>query len=552
MRDFSILIGGKAGYGVDKSGSVIAAMMGSLGFNVYVYRDYPSLIRGGHTYSLVRASQEKVGSHTERIDLLLALNQDAIDLHKKRLTDRSVIIYDADSVNPGTMPSGIVAFGLPLAAITQEGKAPEIMRNTCLIGAMCNVLGISVQAMTSVITESFANEAEQNLRMARRGFDAAHPVLQIDKPDRKARPIYTGNEAVSLGLIKGGLKAYISYPMTPTSPILHFMAGNAEKYSLEVIHPENEIAVMLMACGAAYTGTKVAVGSSGGGFCLMVEGLSFAGMAELPVVVVLGQRPGPSTGLPTYSTQTELGFALNAGQGEWTRLVVAPGDAEEAYSWAQIILNFSWKYQVPSILLTDKTLGEGAFSFDSSLAKNPPVEKPLAWDGKGAYKRYADTKTGVSPLAFPSTEGAVIKANSYEHDESGLSTEDPAITVKMQEKRLRKETYLGSDLDQYEPVKVYGDQAAKKALLCWGSNKWVCIEVGRKLGYKVIQPVVMSPFPVARFKEALDGVEEVTAVECNATGQLVRLINAFGFNADKSVLKYDGRPFTVEELESRL
>lgn len=552
MRDFSILIGGKAGYGIDTSGSVIANMMAALGFNAYVYREYPSLIRGGHTYSLVRVSHEKVGSHVERVDLLLALNQDAVVLHNRRLIPRSVIVYDADSVQPASLPAGIVAIGVPLVSIAQEEKAGEIMRNTCLIGAMCHVLGVSEQVMAAVIAESFPRDAEQNLRLARRGFGAAHPVLQVDKPDAKAREVYTGNEALALGLLRGGLTAYIAYPMTPTSPILHFMASQAEKRALEVIHPESEIAVMLMACGAAYAGTKVAVGTSGGGFCLMTEGLSFAGMAELPVVVVLGQRPGPSTGLPTYSTQTELGFALNAGQGEFARFVVAPGDVEEAYYWSQIVLQLSWKYQTPSIILTDKTLGEGAFTFDPSLVPELPGEKPILWDRKGVYKRYIDTSNGVSPLAFPSTEDAIVKANSYEHDESGLSTEDPAITAKMQEKRLRKETSLATDLDRYEPVRVYGDPDAKKALICWGSNKWVCIEVARKLGCKVIQPVVLAPFPVARFKEALDGVEETVAVECNATGQLARHIQSYGFTVDASVLKYDGRPFDVDELEARL
>lgn len=552
MRDFSVLIGGKAGYGVDKSGTVIADMAGSLGFHVYVLRDYPSLIRGGHTYSLVRASHEKMGAHSGPIDLLLALNQDAIDLHRSRLSGNAVIVYDSDTVRPESLPGGIVSIGIPLVSIAAEEKAPEIMRNTCLVGAMCNVIGMSAKEMTDVINESFPHDADANLRLARRGFAAAHPVLQIERPSAKARPVYTGNEALSLGLIRGGLETYISYPMTPTSPILHFMAANAQKFGLAVMHPESEIAVMLMACGAAYAGSRVAVGSSGGGFCLMVEGLSFAGMAELPVVIVLGQRPGPSTGLPTYSTQTELGFALHAGQGEWTRLVVAPGDAEEAFAWARIALALSWKYQIPSLILTDKTLGEGAFSFEASLTGDAPAETPVLWDGSGDYHRYADTASGISPLAYPGRDDAVVKANSYEHDEAGLSTEDPAVTVKMQEKRLRKETHLAADLDRYEPVHVYGDQGSKEAIVCWGSNKWVCIEVARRTGAKVVQPVVMSPFPVARFKEALDGVERVIAVECNATGQLIRLVGEYGFTVDKTVLKYDGRPFSVEELSARI
>lgn len=284
----------------------------------------------------------------------------------------------------------------------------------------------------------------------------------------------------------------------------------------------------------------------------MTEGLSFAGIAELPVVIVLGQRPGPSTGLPTYSTQTELLFALSAGQGEFTRLVVAPGDAEESYYWSQVALNMSWKYQIPSIILTDKTLGESAYSFDRSLVKDISEELPLLWDRVGDYKRYLDTQTGVSALAFPGEPGAIIKVNSYEHDESGLSIEDSATTVKMQEKRFRKTVGLARDLDIYEPIRVYGNKTAKTALLCWGSNKPVCVEAAKILGFRVVQVAVMSPFPVTRFKEALNGVEEIINVECNATSQLGRLISEYGFKVSRSIVKYDGRPFSIDELLKRI
>jgi len=548
MQNFSVLIGGKAGYGVDKSGTVIANILGRLGFFVYVYRDYPSLIRGGHTYSLIRASSEKVGSHKDGIDLLLALNQDTIDLHKARLTDKAIIVYDSDSVTSDTIPQGKDAIYIPLVKITQEDKAPEIMRNTCLIGAMCKVFGIESSLLDEVIKKEFSRDTELNLKIAHRGYEAACSARKLEAVSKKSLPVFTGNEALSLGLIRAGLKAYIAYPMTPTSPILHFLASVAEKFSLKVIHPESEIAVMLMATGCAYAGDRVAVGTSGGGFCLMTEGLSFAGMAELPVVIVLGQRPGPSTGLPTYSTQTELLFALSAGQGEFTRLVVAPGDVEEAYFWSQVALNISWKFQIPSIILTDKTLGEGSYSFDRSLAKDILEENPISWDHSGTYKRYLDTQTGVSPLAFPPERGAVIKVNSYEHDESGLTVEDSPATIKMQEKRFRKTVHLASAVDAYEPVKVYGNKKAKKTLLCWGSNKSVCIEAAKKLGLRVVQVAVLSPFPATRFKEALDGVEEVISVECNAMGQLARLVSEYGFKVDRSISKYDGRPFSIDEL----
>ncbi|MEK6732546.1 MAG: pyruvate ferredoxin oxidoreductase, partial [Candidatus Omnitrophota bacterium] len=322
--------------------------------------------------------------------------------------------------------------------------------------------------------------------------------------------------------------------------------------ALKVIHPENEIAVMLMALGFSYAGKKAAVGTSGGGFCLMTEGLSFSGMAELPVVVLLGQRPGPSTGLPTYTGQTELNFALSAGHGDFIRFVAAPGDTEEAYYWSAVSMNLAWKYQLPAIILCDKTLNEGACSFDVDSAGEIKVEAPLLWDKKGEYKRYQDTKTGISPLAFPSDENAIVKVNSYEHDESGITTEDTDLTVKMQDKRCRKAEYLLEELEQYETVKVYGDKNSSTALLFWGSNKGVCVEVGARLGLKVIQPIVFSPFPLKQFKEAFKGVKKIICVENNTFGQLADFLKRYGINVDHRILKYDGRPFSLDELEQKL
>lgn len=284
----------------------------------------------------------------------------------------------------------------------------------------------------------------------------------------------------------------------------------------------------------------------------MTEGLSFSGMAELPLVIILGQRTGPSTGLPTYTGQTELHFALNAGQGEFVRFIVAPGDAEEAYYWSAIALNISTKYQIPSIILTDKTLAEGAYSFNLDEIKEVQEEQWSEWNKKESYKRYLDTESGVSPLAFAAQKDVIVKINSYEHDEYGITTEDALLTKKMADKRLRKEKYLSKDLGNYSQVGVYGKLDAAEALICWGSNKGVCIEAAEKLGLKVIQPVVLWPFPLKQFQDALKGVTKTYLVENNSTAQLALLLKRFNINIEKYILKYDGRPFTAEEIESEI
>ncbi len=552
MNEISVLIGGKAGFGIDTSSLLLARILGKLGFRLYVYRDYPSLIRGGHTFSIIRAAEGKIYAHYNKINILLALNQDTFDLHKDRLKEGSLVIYDSDITKVDGFSVTAKSIGIPFTGIIKELNALEIMRNSCVIGAFCKAAGIGWDILEEVFKKNMSKCIDLNLKVALRGYNESKELTKIEALQKKALPILTGNEAIGLGLIKGGLKSYISYPMTPSSGVLHFLANQADKFALKVIHPENEIAVMLMALGISFTGDKVAVGTSGGGFCLMTEGLSLSGMAELPVVAIVGQRPGPSTGLPTYSGQTELFFVLNAGQGEFSRFIAAPGDAEEAYFWSAVSLNIAGKYQIPAIILSDKTLAEGTYSFDMEQAGKVKEENAPLWDRKNSYKRYLNTQTGVSALAFAPDKDAVIKVNSYEHDEYGITTEDAPLTNKMQEKRLRKEEYLSSELEKYETVKVYGNKNSSVALLCWGSNKGVCVEAALGLGLKVIQPVVLWPFPSKQFKEALKGVKTLISVENNATGQLGLLLKLCGFKADREILRYNGRPFSLDELEERL
>lgn len=553
LDNFSILIGGEAGYGIDRSSLIIARLLNRMGYRVYIYRDYPSLIRGGHTFSIIRAAaRTRVNVHEDKVEMVLALNQDTFDFHKIKLKDNGIIIFDPAKVKADNLPTSIIALAIPLTDLVKEEKGAEIMRNSALLGSFCRVSGIEWGRLEEIFKENFPKELEANLRVARRGFDVSQERLKIVAVDNKRLPLLTGNEALSLGLIRGGLKAYLAYPMTPSSTILHFLAGVADKFGLKVIQPESEIGVVLTALGFAYAGEKVAVGTSGGGFCLMTEGVSFSGMAELPLVFIVGQRTGPSTGLPTYTGQTELHFVLHAGQGEFTRLVVAPGDAEEAYYWGALSLKLAWKYQIPSFILTDKTLAEGTFNFDlKAIASIPEISSSL-WERKGEYKRYLDTETGISPLAFAPDSEATVKINSYEHTEAGITTEDPMITKKMQEKRLRKQNYLAEELDHYQLVKTYGEEKSSTALLCWGSNKGVCVELAERLGLKVVQPLVLNPFPLRQFQKALEGAKKIIAIENNATAQLVKLINRYGFKADEKILKYDGRPFALDELEFEL
>jgi 2-oxoglutarate ferredoxin oxidoreductase subunit alpha len=542
MKELSVLVGGRAGDGINNAGMMVAQLLNHLGYYAYMYTDYPSLIRGGHNFALVRAADMPIGAYNNRIDYLVALNQETVTLHLPHCPDCTVV---ANSDQVKSLPRGQA---VSVNAIIKEESAPPITGNSAMIGAFAKSAGISWEIVGEVFKRHMPKAADENIRVARRAYDlvqTARPVPVIPGP---AHSLLSGNETIGLGLAAGGLSAYIAYPMTPSSTLLHYLAGNAERLGITVIHPENEIAVILMGLGSAVAGAKTAVGTSGGGFCLMTEGVSFAGMAEIPIVIVVSQRTGPSTGLPTYTGQAELRFVLHAGQGEFPRLVVAPADPGEAYRWSAAAMRLAWKYQVPAFVLPDKTLSEGIYSIDVEKLVDLPAADPVLWDGKGTYQRYGDSPEGISPLAFPGRKEAIVKVNSYAHDEDGITTEEAGIVARMADKRRIKGEKLSGELLRYPCVNVRGSADAATALLCWGSVRNACNEVAAQLGLRVIQPVVLSPFPDQQFSAACGGVQHLIAVEENATGQLAALAREHGVNTEATILKYDGRPFTPDEL----
>ena len=546
LPDVSVLIGGKAGDGINSAGALIAGLLNHLGYHIYVYFDYPSLIRGGHNFAVIRGSGHAIGTCRDPVDVILALSQETITRHLPQAHEGTAVIYDADRVKAVGQP-------LSLKSILASENAPEIMGNSAIIGGFAKSAGIEWKVVEDVMRSHIRKGVDQNLLVAKRAYDQIQTVHRIERLNDPPRPHLTGNEAIALGLVRGGLEAYVSYPMTPSSSILHVLAEEKERFGIAVVHPENEIAVILMALGFAYAGKRAAVGTSGGGFCLMTEGLSLAGMAEIPLAIVVSQRTGPSTGLPTYTGQSELLFVLHAGQGEFPRLIVAPGDAEEAYSWSAVAMEIAWRYQVPAFILSDKTLSEGTYSTRTDgFSDFPTVDEQPLREGSVPYLRYADAPSGVSPAVPPGTKDAVVKVNSYAHDEAGYTTEDGEITRRMTMKRRRKEKALAEAMNRYPSVGMYGAVSAPVALLCWGSTKGVCCEVGTRLGLRVVQPVVLSPFPVDTLKKALDGVVRVICVEENATAQLATLVGQQGIPVQDTVLRFDGRPFTCEGLEAEL
>ena len=547
-KEFSILIGGAAGEGTRMSGQLIGKLLNQYGWRIFIYEDYQSLITGGHNFSIIRASEERISASTKEINYLIALNQDTLQRHRGRLKKDGLIIFNSDQIKD---EKGI---GIAALTITTQLGGKPIMKNSSLLGALGKVLGIEWQAIEDLLKREFGEKAELNLKIAKAGYEKAETHKKIEKLNQKPLPLITGNEAVALGALKAGLEAYISYPMTPASSILHYLAGvRKDLNNIVVFQPENEIEVINAAIGAAYSGKRAMVGSSGGGFALMVEGLSLAGQSESPIVVVESQRPGPATGLPTYTAQGDLLFVLSAGHGDFFRFVVAPGDAEEAFYLTGLAMNMAWKYQLPAIVLIDKEISEDTFNLDESVLEKVEKRDGRFWDKKGEYKRYLDTNDGISPLAFPGEAGAVVKATSYEHDEFGITAEEDEEQIKrMQEKRQRKIIALDREVRELKAINIFGDKNSEKAIIVFGSNKGIAIELGKELGLRVIQPLIFQPFPEEQMKKALSGVKKVFTIETNASAQLAQFLNCQGIKVAGSILKYTGRPFFIEELREEL
>ena len=519
LDSFSVLIGGKAGDGITEAGGMIAHVLNRLGYRLYRHIDSPSLIRGGHNFVIVRAHR---GPYRRAPRPRQRAHRAQRRRPWRRTSGASSSGQSPCTTARRSRPRACPPWPTPCAPASPSRRsstgrgALSVMRNTAILGAFCKAFSIPWAVLEDVITRYQPKKTELNLKVARRGYDLATEKLLIDLPGGEPLPVVSGLEAIGLGLVPGGLKAYAGYPMTPPAACSTSSPSRRRASSSRSSSPRARSPAMLMALGHAYAGERVAVGTSGGGFALMVEGLSLAGQAELPIVVVLGQRPGPSTGLPTYTAQSDLEFALTAGHGEFPRAVIAPGDVEQAYAWSTLALDLGVEVPAPRHRArrpdAERQRAELRRGGSPASCRASPQ---LDWDGTPmdtapglAYKRYVATDDGVSPLAFPGRDGAVVKVNSYTHDEFGVTTEDPATTVAMQDKWLRKGRAMAAELDTLPAVNVYGDPASPRTVVTWGSPMGALREIAELTGIRVVQPVVLWPFPQRRLDEALAGSEQ--------------------------------------------
>jgi 2-oxoglutarate ferredoxin oxidoreductase subunit alpha len=542
---FTFIVGGKAGEGVRKAGTVAAKLFASMGRQVFHMDDYGSLIKGGHNFSVVSSATRRITSHFMKADLVVAPDKRSYDIHKEHLSDGGILAYNSDAVKD------VEGLGVPLTTEAKKYPNPDLRIGVGAVAILAASVGCEKDCLKKLIDLEYPRDIENNIAYAMTIYDMVKPQIggrfRLENGD-KERPIFTGNEAIALGAVAGGLDIYFAYPMTPSSSVLHFFAAHAQELGVVSVHPENEIAVINMAIGATFAGARAMVGSSGGGFALMEEAFSLAGMVEAPVLCYLGSRPGPSTGVPTYTSQGDLNFALYQGHGEFPQIVVSPGSMEEAFYLTAEMLHLLWRFQTPGILLTEKHLAESRMTVDVDISKAKWPEPNM--HGQGEYKRYLDTKNGVSPFLFPPSK-ELIKWNSYEHDELGITTEDPEMIARMQEKRQKKQKAIVEHMKTVHTINVFGEKGP--VIFTYGSTTLSVLEALKAGGMEatVVQPIYLEPLPVWELEKYKEG--EVIVVEQSCSGQFASLLKEkAGIEAKKIIKKYDGRPFDPVELADKI
>ena len=484
--DYSIKIGGEAGQGIQTIGDTLAKVFSRTGYHVFTHQDYESRIRGGHNFFQIRFSDNPVTASRDKTDILVALDKESIQLHEKELAEHGQIIYDSSVLkqkyeNPHFLD-------VPFIDLAVKHSGNKIMANTVAVGAVLGMLGMKLDILVKIIEDTFekkgADIIKGNINAAKAGYDFAREKCLrcnfiVKEAQGKTLMLINGIESIGVGAISSGCRFYSAYPMTPSTGIMNYLAGKEKEYGIIVEQAEDEIAAINMALCASFAGVRAMTGTSGGGFALMVEGLSLAAMTETPVVIALGQRPGPATGLPTRTEQGDLQFALYTAHGEFPRVIFAPGTPEQAFYLTNKAFDIAEKYQMPVIILFDQYFADSQWTFEGfDLSRIKYVDYRLrgdAFKNLSEYKRHAFTETGVSPLGIPGDSKHLVVTDSDEHDEEGHIVEDSETRIKMVQKRLFKKLSLIQR--EMEPPTFYGDSSPEIVIVGWGSTYGVLKEV---------------------------------------------------------------------------
>ncbi len=552
--NINILVAGEAGQGLVTVGELTAKALVRSGYEVTVTQDYLSRIRGGLNTFAIRTGPDPVHGPCDEVDVLVALDKAGVDTHVGRVTARGLVLADV-----AFAPQGPECLRIPLRELSPKPLFDNIAAFGVLGSAICGDLGILEVLVSQTFASKGAAVLEQNLAVLRKAYawvkgqDFAFACIPPAPEGGAGRIMLSGNEAIALGALAAGCNFCSFYPMTPGTSVALTLAAKGAEMGVVTEQAEDEIAAVNMALGASYAGGRVIVPTSGGGFALMVEGVSLAGMIETPIVFVVAQRPGPATGLPTRTEQGDLNLVIHAGHGEFPRAVFAPGGVEDCFYLTHLAFDLAERWQSPAFVLTDQFLADSFRAvepFDLNALPDPAGPLLVPDDPKG-YVRFALTENGVSPRAIPGFSEALVVVDSDEHTPDGKLTEDLAVRTAMVEKRLRKGLGLAAET---VPPDLYGPQAPDQLLVCWGSTLGPALEAMEMLeargeSVSVLHFRQVYPLDSGQFLPILEAARRVAAVEGNATGQFAALIRReCGFAIDRMVLRYDGLPFTARYI----
>lgn len=567
--DVTIRIAGQAGQGIQSISAIMGKIFTRHGFYVFINQDAESRIRGGHNFDQVRIKDDPVYAIRDTLDYLICLDESTIERDLSLLGPDGIMIYDGTKsefkdANPHF-------FSMPLEQIAVAHGKSKIMVNTVATGAIFALLGFDLQPLLDRLEKDFAPKGEAIVKRNKKSANAGYRHVQENfKGDSgaklppgafsKKKMLINGSQAMALGAICAGLKFYSGYPMSPATSIMEFIASAAAKYDIIFEQAEDEIAAINMVIGASFAGVRAMTATSGGGFCLMVEGLGLAGMTETPIVVVVAQRPGPSTGLPTRTEQGDLQFIMNAANGDFPRAVFAPGHPEQAFYQMAKAFNLAERYQTPVIVLGDQHLNDSIFTVDELLLDRITIDRGnIAFDEQLSspenYNRYAWDESGISPRILPGQSQAVLYADSDEHTEEGHITESSAVRNLMVQKRMRK---LEGLRDEMGTPLIYPPKKSDIVILSWGSVYGASREAVDLLHQDGVSVQLMHfseifPFTAAALVSKIKKKSRIFAVENNYSGQFAEFfIRETGLPVFHKILKYDGRPFSPREIVSQV
>lgn len=561
LNDMAIVLSGQAGQGVNTIENLLAHVLKREGYYIFTSKEYMSRVRGGCNSTLVRISDRPVEAYVERIDLLIPLIEESIP-HLGARIGSSTLIAGSPAILEQAVESGAVAAGncveIAYDDIAKEAGS-KLYANTAAAGLVFGILAVEPEIISEYFTEKFASKGDKvqqgNINAAMKGYEFGRALVadgriatRLTKDASRARDLLlTGAQAVGLGALAGGCNLIGAYPMSPATGVIQYLAQQAGRFDVVVEQVEDEIAAINMCIGAWFAGARAMTTTSGGGFALMCEGMSLAAMFESPLVVHLAQRPGPATGLPTRTEQGDLEMAVYAGHGEYARVILAPGTLDQAYAATAKSFDIADKLQVPVIILTDQYLMDSYASVeDLPVPDAAPVGNIV--ETETDYARFRLTDDGLSPRGIPGHGQGLVSLDSDTHDENGHITEDLELREKMVEKRLKRFALI--DGEPLSP-ELIGAADAPNLLICWGSTRGIVCEAVARLERRDIAILhFQQVFPIPPgTTELLAGAECRVVLEGNATGQFAKLLKLHAdAKIDGNILKYNGMPFSVEEV----